>query len=148
MSHFCSASQQVLTFIANISLYKTHFIAKYFTVCKSFHWLLSVLSFLDIDQLISVSGMVIRNSNLIPEMRIAFFCCYVCNSDETVEIDRGRITEPTLCQKCNTNHSFTLVHNRSVFSDKQLIKLQESPGNLKRFISAKVSTKNNSVGAL
>ena len=83
----------------------------------------------DIDQLITVSGMVIRNSDLIPEMRIAFFRCNVCNNEETVEIDRGRITEPTLCTKCNTNHSYTLIHNRSVFSDKQLIKLQESPGN-------------------
>lgn len=82
----------------------------------------------DIDQLITISGMVIRNSNLIPEMRIALFRCYVCNEEKTVEIDRGRITEPTLCQKCNTNHSFSLIHNRSVFSDKQLIKLQESPG--------------------
>ena len=84
----------------------------------------------DIDQLITVSGMVIRNSDLIPEMRIAFFRCNVCNNEETVEIDRGRITEPTLCTKCNTNHSYTLIHNRSVFSDKQLIKLQESPGNI------------------
>jgi len=74
--------------------------------------------------------MVIRNSNIIPEMRIAFFRCYVCKNEETVEIDRGRITEPTLCQKCNTKFSFSLIHNRSVFSDKQLLKLQESPGML------------------
>ncbi|XP_067934575.1 DNA replication licensing factor mcm4-like [Watersipora subatra] len=84
----------------------------------------------DIDQLITVSGMVIRNSDVIPEMRIAFFRCHVCNDEKTVEIDRGRITEPTLCHKCNTNHSFTLIHNRSMFSDKQHIKLQESPDDM------------------
>ncbi|XP_067652856.1 DNA replication licensing factor mcm4-A-like [Haliotis asinina] len=81
----------------------------------------------DIDKLLTIGGMVIRLSSLIPEMREAFFRCHVCSSTKSVEIDRGRISEPTLCANCNTNHSFTLVHNRSQFSDKQMIKLQESP---------------------
>lgn len=72
--------------------------------------------------------MVIRTTALIPEMREAFFKCYVCGTTASVEIDRGRIAEPTLCTNCNTNHSFALVHNRSQFTDKQMIKLQESPG--------------------
>ena len=80
----------------------------------------------DIDQLISISGMVIRCSNIIPEMREAFFKCIVCSFTTSVEIDRGRIQEPNLCTHCNTNHCFSLVHNRSHFTDKQLIKLQES----------------------
>lgn len=80
----------------------------------------------DIDQLISISGMVIRTSNIIPEMREAFFKCIVCAYSVIVEIDRGRIAEPTLCTYCNTNHCFQLIHNRSQFTDKQLIKLQES----------------------
>ena len=81
----------------------------------------------DIDQLITIGGMVIRTTSLIPEMREAFFKCYVCGSTASVEIDRGRIAEPTLCTNCNTNHSFALVHNRSQFTDKQMVKLQESP---------------------
>lgn len=84
----------------------------------------------DIDQLISISGMVIRSSNIIPEMREAFFRCIVCSFTTAVEIDRGRIAEPTLCSHCNTNHCFQLVHNRSQFSDKQMIKLQESPDDM------------------
>ncbi|XP_072389087.1 DNA replication licensing factor MCM4 [Diabrotica undecimpunctata] len=84
----------------------------------------------DIDQLITISGMVIRSSNIMPEMREAFFKCIVCQFTSTVEIDRGRITEPTLCSSCNTNHTFTLVHNRSQFTDKQMIKLQESPDDM------------------
>ncbi|KAL1512769.1 hypothetical protein ABEB36_002301 [Hypothenemus hampei] len=84
----------------------------------------------DIDQLITISGMVIRSSNIMPEMREAFFKCIVCQFTTTVEIDRGRITEPTLCSSCNTNHCFTLVHNRSQFTDKQMIKLQESPDDM------------------
>lgn len=63
-------------------------------------------------------------------MREAFFKCIVCSFTTSVEIDRGRITEPTLCTSCNTNHCFTLVHNRSQFTDKQMIKLQESPDDM------------------
>ncbi|KAF2353793.1 MCM OB domain [Trinorchestia longiramus] len=84
----------------------------------------------DIDQLITICGMVIRTSNIIPEMREAFFRCHVCAFTTSVEIDRGRIAEPTLCTHCNTSHSFTMIHNRSQFSDKQMIKLQEAPDDM------------------
>lgn len=93
--------------------------------------MLSILS--DIDQLITIGGMVIRASSLIPEMREAFFKCYVCANTTSVEIDRGRIAEPVLCTNCNTNHSFAMVHNRSQFTDKQMVKLQESPGEVQKF---------------
>ncbi|KAG7202389.1 hypothetical protein KM043_018706 [Ampulex compressa] len=84
----------------------------------------------DIDQLITISGMVIRTSNIIPEMREAFFKCIVCSFTTMVEIDRGRIAEPTVCTHCNNNYCFNLIHNRSHFSDKQMIKLQESPDDM------------------
>lgn len=84
----------------------------------------------DIDQLITISGMVIRTSNIIPEMREAFFKCIVCSFTTTVEIDRGRIHEPTICSNCNTNHCFQMIHNRSQFTDKQLVKLQEAPDDM------------------
>jgi len=48
----------------------------------------------------------------------------------TVEIDRGRIAEPAFCAHCNTKHSYALVHNRSQFTDKQIVKLQESPDDM------------------
>jgi len=81
----------------------------------------------DIDQLVTMTGMIIRLSNLIPEMAEAFFKCSVCSASCTVKLERGRILEPTICQTCNTNHSYELIHNRCTFYDKQLIKLQESP---------------------
>ncbi|XP_073085591.1 DNA replication licensing factor MCM4 isoform X2 [Manis javanica] len=81
----------------------------------------------DIDQLIAISGMVIRTSQLIPEMQEAFFQCQLCAHTARVEIDRGRIAEPCVCDRCRTAHSMALIHNRSMFSDKQMIKLQESP---------------------
>uniref|UniRef100_A0A4W3HCA8 DNA replication licensing factor MCM4 n=1 Tax=Callorhinchus milii TaxID=7868 RepID=A0A4W3HCA8_CALMI len=84
----------------------------------------------DIDQLITISGMVIRSSQLIPEMQEAFFRCQVCAFCTRVEIDRGRIAEPSVCKNCNTTHSMALIHNRSMFSDKQMVKLQESPDDM------------------
>lgn len=84
----------------------------------------------DIDRLITVTGMVIRTSNILPEMREAFFKCIVCSFTTTVVIDRGHIAEPTVCTHCNNNFCFSLVHNRSHFTDKQMIKLQESPDDM------------------
>lgn len=84
----------------------------------------------DIDQLITISGMVIRTSNLIPEMSEALFRCSVCKFEASVEVEKGRIAEPTLCTNCNTNHSFAMVHNRCGFKDKQCVKLQESPDDM------------------
>uniref|UniRef100_A0A674N1R6 DNA replication licensing factor MCM4 n=1 Tax=Takifugu rubripes TaxID=31033 RepID=A0A674N1R6_TAKRU len=81
----------------------------------------------DIDQLITINGMVIRTSQLIPEMQEAFFQCQVCAFSTRVEVDRGRIAEPAVCRNCNNAHSLALIHNRSLFSDKQMVKIQESP---------------------
>lgn len=49
-----------------------------------------------------------------------------------VDIDRGKITEPTRCPRpvCESSNSMQIVHNRSGFADKQVIKLQETPDNV------------------
>ena len=60
----------------------------------------------------------------------AFFSCYVCHTAKSVEIDRGRIAEPAVCSNCQTLHSMALIHNRSLFTDKQMVKLQESPDDM------------------
>lgn len=46
-----------------------------------------------------------------------------------VEIDRGRITEPSACPRdvCNSVGTMSLIHNRSTFSDRQVVRLQETP---------------------
>lgn len=93
-----------------------------FVFCKQ--WSVSCcVSSTDIDQLITISGMVIRTSQLIPEMQEAFFQCQVCAYSTRVEVDRGRIAEPAVCRHCNTTHSLALIHNRSVFSDKQMVRV-------------------------
>ncbi|GBP35577.1 DNA replication licensing factor MCM4 [Eumeta japonica] len=84
----------------------------------------------DIDQLVTISGMVIRTSGIVPEMREAFFRCAACGASTLAELQRGRVPEPAHCAHCHTAHSYQLVHNRSHFSDKQLVKLQEAPDDM------------------
>jgi len=81
----------------------------------------------DIDKLVSVKGLVIRATPIIPDMKEAFFKCSVCNHAVRVDIDRGKITEPTLCPRCESPNCMQIVHNRSGFANKQVIKLQETP---------------------
>jgi len=84
---------------------------------------------INIDELVSVQGMVIRSTSVIPDIQTAFFRCTLCNNEVDVPIDMGRIDEPTKCSntQCQGTHSMELVHNRCSFKDKQLIKVQESP---------------------
>lgn len=83
----------------------------------------------DMDQLVSVKGLVIRTTPIIPDMKDAFFRCSVCHHTVKVDIDRGKIAEPTRCPRevCSASNSMQIVHNRSGFTDKQIIKLQETP---------------------
>ncbi|KAI1713878.1 MCM2/3/5 family domain-containing protein [Ditylenchus destructor] len=82
----------------------------------------------DIDQLITTNGMVTRISPLIPEMNQGFFQCSVCKQTQENIVDCGRIEEPVHCPNCSNPYAYQLVHNRSNFIDKQVIKLQEIPG--------------------
>ncbi|KAJ3385823.1 hypothetical protein HDU84_002005 [Entophlyctis sp. JEL0112] len=83
----------------------------------------------DVDQLICVKGLMIRCSSIIPDMKEGFFQCTNCDQPINVENDRGRITEPTVCprQDCGAKNSMRLIHNRCVFSDKQVCRMQETP---------------------
>ncbi|OBA28587.1 MCM-domain-containing protein [Hanseniaspora valbyensis NRRL Y-1626] len=83
----------------------------------------------DIDKLISIKGLVLRSSAIIPDMKNAYFRCGICNHHESVPINKGVIKEPTKCTSpnCTAVNNMILVHNRCTFSDKQVIKLQETP---------------------
>jgi DNA replication licensing factor MCM4 len=81
----------------------------------------------DIDTLVSVRGMVIRTSEVIPDMRRGYFRCAACGFGQEVDVENGRLEEPPACEGCQTRHSMALIHNRCLFLDKQMIKLQETP---------------------
>jgi DNA replication licensing factor MCM4 len=86
----------------------------------------------DMDKLVSIKGLVIRATPIIPDMKEAFFRCNTCSFGVIVDIDRGRISEPTICPRdsCKASNSMQLIHNRCNFADKQVIKLQETPDNI------------------
>ena len=71
-------------------------------------------------------------SQVTDNVIIAFFRCQICNHGVQVDIDRGKIAEPTICprQVCQARNSMQIVHNRCAFADKQVIKLQETPDNI------------------
>jgi DNA replication licensing factor MCM4 len=83
----------------------------------------------DMDKMVSIKGLVIRTTPIIPDMKMAFFKCSVCGHTVNVPLDRGKIAEPTKCPRpvCSSPNSMQIVHNRCQFADKQVIKLQETP---------------------
>ncbi|WVO18176.1 hypothetical protein L204_105879 [Cryptococcus depauperatus] len=83
----------------------------------------------DTDRLVTVKGLVIRATPVIPDMTTAFFRCLVCQHTVQADIDRGRINEPEKCPRdvCGLVGTMSLIHNRSEFTDKQVIRLQETP---------------------
>ena len=85
----------------------------------------------DIDKLVAVKGLVIRSSNIMPDMRTAIFRCSACGYGLNVENVKGRIEEPSRCPRDGCGQlkfTMTLIHNRCTFSDKQIVRLQETPG--------------------
>lgn len=66
----------------------------------------------DIDQLVCIKGMVVRCSAIIPDLKRAFFRCFVCAHCVESTIDRGRIEEPKSCPQCQTLAAMEIIHNR------------------------------------
>ena len=91
---------------------------------------LRTLDPIHMDSLVGVQGMIVRTSPILPDLRVAHFSCTLCGHNMQVAVDAGRIAEPSgKCPGCNANasSSFQLVHNRSVYADKQCVRLQETP---------------------
>ncbi|KAF9077779.1 MCM-domain-containing protein [Rhodocollybia butyracea] len=83
----------------------------------------------DTDKLICIKGLVIRATPVIPDMKVAFFRCLTCSHTIQVEISRGRISEPARCPRdvCASVGTMSLIHNRSEFADRQVVRVQETP---------------------
>jgi len=83
----------------------------------------------DIEHLISLKGIVIRCSDLMPDMMKALFRCSVedCKHEVEVPLNHWSIEEPRRCEGCGASHSFEIIHNDCTFADRQILKLQETP---------------------
>lgn len=80
-----------------------------------------------IDKLVSIKGIVIRCSDVVPEMKEACFKCFKCQNEYRSFISRGKIMEPDTCHHCKNKYTYQLIHNGCYFSDKQHVKMQEVP---------------------
>jgi DNA replication licensing factor MCM4 len=83
----------------------------------------------DIEHLISLKGIVIRCSDLMPDMMKALFRCSAeeCKHEVEVHLNHWNIEEPKKCEGCGASHSYEIIHNDCTFADRQILKLQESP---------------------
>lgn len=81
----------------------------------------------DIAAMVAVRGMVIRASALIPDIQRAMYRCNKCKRMQEEPLQDGRIAEPRSCPSCRARDSFSLIHSRSAFADKQMVRLQEAP---------------------
>ncbi|GLC33284.1 hypothetical protein PLESTB_000350900 [Pleodorina starrii] len=84
----------------------------------------------DIDKLVCIKGMVTRTSAIIPNLRYAVFECAACGHEVATPNVNGRVEDPTSCPSCKKKWSMALQHNKGSYTDKQLIKMQESPNDI------------------
>jgi DNA replication licensing factor MCM4 len=83
----------------------------------------------DIEKLVALQGIVIRCSDLVPDMNKGTFRCTTegCKNEVKVKLNHWTIEEPTRCDGCGSSHSFQIMHNDCHFSDRQILRLQEKP---------------------
>ncbi|BAB60203.1 DNA replication initiator [Thermoplasma volcanium GSS1] len=89
----------------------------------------------NIGTLISVSGIVRKNTEVFPKLKNAAFECSNCHELNYVEQNESRLTEPLYCANCGQSKvkdkiSFKLRPNLSEFIDVQKIEIQEDPETL------------------
>lgn len=80
-----------------------------------------------VNRLVSLKGIVIRCSEIYPEMISALFRCCNCANEVYVVLENARIQEPKVCDRCKLKQTLEIIHNSCTFTDKQFIKFQELP---------------------
>ncbi len=90
----------------------------------------------DIGKLISITGIIRKNTEVLPRLQKAAFVCSVCGEITYVNQERGKLDEP---QKCSNDLESGIDHQKarfklnpdlSEFVDIQKVELQENPETL------------------
>lgn len=95
-----------------------------------------------IDKMISLGGMVVRTSEIMPLLKVAAFVCP--SRHVTHVIQKGTLLKtPSKCSQCNETRNFELDRSRSVFTDYQVLRIQElpeelPPGQLPQYIDIEI----------
>jgi len=95
-----------------------------------------------IDKMISLGGMVVRTSEIMPLLKVAAFVCP--SGHVTHIIQKGTLLKtPSKCSQCNETRNFELDRSRSIFTDYQILRIQElpeelPPGQLPQYIDIEI----------
>lgn len=90
----------------------------------------------DIGKLLSVTGIIRKNTEVLPRLQKAAFICTICGEITYVKQERGKLDEPQKCSndlESGIDHSkakFKLNPDLSEFVDIQKVELQENPETL------------------
>jgi len=82
-----------------------------------------------IDKLVSVSGMVVRSSEVKPLAKKVAYRCTGCLEITPAELKGLVLRKPLKCQKCG-EREFDIDPEESIFVDFQMVRLQELPEDL------------------
>ncbi len=83
-----------------------------------------------IGKLISITGIIRKNTEVLPRLQNAAFQCSQCSHVNMVSQVRGRVEEPVICEACEAERPkvrFKLLPNESEFVDIEKIEIQENP---------------------
>ena len=82
-----------------------------------------------LDRMVSIGGMVVRTSEVKPQLIIAVFRCPKGHITQ-VEQKGQLLQKPKKCNECEETKQFELDKRLSIFTDYQLLRLQELPEEL------------------
>lgn len=82
-----------------------------------------------IDKLVSVSGMVVRSSEVKPLAKKVAYRCINCNTVSEAQLKGLVLKKPTKCPACSEKE-LEMDPEASIFIDFQMVRLQELPEDL------------------
>lgn len=82
-----------------------------------------------IDKLVSVSGMVVRSSEIKPLAKKVAYLCTNCNAVTEAQLKGLVLKKPQKCQACS-ERELEMDPENSLFIDFQMVRLQELPEDL------------------
>ncbi|MCL4344903.1 MAG: minichromosome maintenance protein MCM [Candidatus Thermoplasmatota archaeon] len=90
---------------------------------------------INVGKLISITGIIRKNTEVMPRLYNAAFQCVYCRAITYMLQQRGRLEEPEICSNddCPNEKNkpkFNLLVNESRFIDTQKIEIQENPENI------------------
>lgn len=92
---------------------------------KTYRLKISALRSENLNKFIAIEGLVKKVTEVRPILKIGVFKCSNCGEETYVEQDTKRLQEPAVCQSCGKRAKFSLLVEKSLFSDTQKVEIQE-----------------------